>query len=229
MNFLKKLTEKTPKKQPDPPKRQSIIKNNQSGRNQQQQEQQQVPLYNEEFDQNYQDEQQYQQQDYQNYQEDENYMNAYHNGKENQNELNIHNDPNPSEEPYYPQNGQFKKPIAKKKRSFIEFIQDHPIITTLISMLLLIIVILSIVLPVTLVKPRAEREISPACPDGTSQPRINCLPDAKRLNAQSRNLAMECRSRKCCWSDSPGNGGPNCAFPYNYGFRQTKIKENSFF
>ncbi len=26
----------------------------------------------------------------------------------------------------------------------------------------------------------------------------------------------------------PTNGGPNCAFPYNLGFRKTKTKENSF-
>lgn len=234
MNFLKKLTDKS-KNQPDPPKRQSIINNKQSGKNQPQvpskrqsiignkqsgNNQQQVPLNNEEFNQDDQYEQQYQQ-EYHNYQEDENYDGQDYNQDEQ----------NYSEEPYFPQKGQFKQPITgknAKKRSFIELVQDHPIIAALIAMLCLIIVILIIVLPVTLAKPRQERETKPECPDGNSQPRIDCLPDVKRLNAQGRNLGTECRSRKCCWSDSPGNGGPNCAFPYNYGFRKTKVKGDSF-
>ena len=43
-----------------------------------------------------------------------------------------------------------------------------------------------------------------------------------------QDLRRTCQSRKCCWTDSPNMGGPNCAFPHNYGFRTLKVKENSF-
>lgn len=43
-----------------------------------------------------------------------------------------------------------------------------------------------------------------------------------------KDFKTTCTSRKCCWNDSPISGGPNCVFPYNFGFRQAKSKENSF-
>lgn len=55
---------------------------------------------------------------------------------------------------------------------------------------------------------------------------IDCIPDKNKYLGM--DLKTICNSRKCCWNDSPTNGGPNCVNQYNYGFRQAKIKENSF-
>ena len=95
-----------------------------------------------------------------------------------------------------------------------------------LGVLLVIVVILAIVLPLTLIKKKEEAKIKPACPDGQNEPRIDCLFDRSNL-AQSSNLEQVCKSRGCCWSGSPPSGGPNCAFPSNFGFRNYKVKENT--
>ena len=116
----------------------------------------------------------------------------------------------------------------EEKNFFMRFQKNHPVLTVLIASLILIIVILAIVLPLTLVKKKAEKMISPKCPDGNKQPRIDCLPDRKLLTEKGANLETTCRTRMCCWSASVEMGGPNCAFHTNYGFRNAKTKENSF-
>jgi hypothetical protein len=128
----------------------------------------------------------------------------------------------------------FEKPPVKienrklKKFNFLDFTQRHPIITTLIAMFILIIIILIIVLPVTLVKRKEERFISPKCSDGKTQPKIDCLPDKAKLMSFKANLASICQQRKCCWSGSSENGAPTCSFPYNHGYRKTKMKEDTY-
>jgi hypothetical protein len=116
----------------------------------------------------------------------------------------------------------------KKENVVLEFAKKSPILAVLILALILVIIVLAIVLPVTLVKPAEEREIEPRCPDGKTQPRVDCLPDKAKLAARGANLQGTCSSRGCCWSPSPESGGPNCAFPSNFGFRNFKTKENSF-
>lgn len=119
---------------------------------------------------------------------------------------------------------------TKKKQSrnpVVRFVTDHPFITVLKAAVILVIVILAIVLPLTLIKKPEERRISPQCPDGRTQPRIDCLPDRIVLQQVSSNFEAVCKQRGCCWSSSPEQGGPSCALPYNFGFRQLKYKENT--
>jgi hypothetical protein len=42
-----------------------------------------------------------------------------------------------------------------------------------------------------------------------------------------QSLETVCRQRQCCWS-AGFDGGPNCVFHYNYGFRNFKTKESTF-
>lgn len=116
----------------------------------------------------------------------------------------------------------------EEKNFFMRFQKNHPILTVLIAAIILIIIILSIVLPLTLVKKKEEKYISPKCPDGSNHPRIDCLPDRKMLTDAGANLESTCKKRMCCWSAGVELGGPNCAFPTNYGFRNFKTKDNSF-
>lgn len=109
----------------------------------------------------------------------------------------------------------------------ITFIRKNPIVFVLIMSIIIVVIVLAIVLPLTLVKPKAERPIKPQCPDGRTQPRIDCLPDRVSLAAAGANLEATCRQRACCWSTTPEGGGPNCAFHHNYGFKRTKVKESS--
>ncbi len=116
----------------------------------------------------------------------------------------------------------------KKENSLLTFVKKNPVITVLILAAALVLVILAIVLPIVLVKPQEERQIEPRCPDGKNQPRVDCLPDKLKLSAKGSNLQSACSSRGCCWSVSPESGGPNCAFPTNFGFRNFKVKEHSY-
>lgn len=134
-------------------------------------------------------------------------------------------DDNPTISYQIPRNKQINEP--QKKRTLLEFARKHPILSVLLAILVLIALLLIIVLPATLVKKKEERPVKPMCPDGKSQPRIDCLPDRNKLMMSSANLEDTCRSRACCWSSSPEQGGPNCAFPYNYGFRNFKVKEKT--
>ena len=110
----------------------------------------------------------------------------------------------------------------------MRFIKKFPFLAVLIAAIILIIVILAIVLPATLVKKKEEKLIAAKCPDGTNQPRIDCLPDRKVLMESGANMEATCKKRLCCWSASVDMGGPNCAFPTNYGFRNLKTKESTF-
>ena len=133
-----------------------------------------------------------------------------------------------NEEPTNEFNSNHVKPKRAVDKSFLAFVQKHPIITTLIAMAILIVIILIIVLPLTLIKRKEERLINPKCPDGKVQPRIDCLPDTNRLVASGVNLESTCRSRSCCWIGASENDSPKCTFPYNFGFRKTKVKEDSY-
>lgn len=110
----------------------------------------------------------------------------------------------------------------------LKFLNSHPIVYVVIGVIVMVLIILAIVLPLTLIKPRQEQEITPKCPDGKQQQRIDCLPDKNNLLAAGASLEQACRSRSCCWSPTPDQGGPNCVFHYNYGFRMYKTKESSF-
>ena len=110
---------------------------------------------------------------------------------------------------------------------FILFVKKYPVVTVFIVAFIIILIILAIVLPLTLVKKTEEKPIVPKCPEGKSQPRIDCLPDKNSLTEAGSNLETVCKNRGCCWSGS-GDGGPSCSFAYNYGFRQFKTKENTF-
>jgi len=120
-----------------------------------------------------------------------------------------------------------QKKIQAKKFSINDFTKKHPVSTALLAVLALVILILVIVLPATLIKPIEEQPVDPKCPDGKLQPRIDCLPDRNKLMQENSNLEATCKSRQCCWSSSPEQGGPNCAVPYNYGFRTFKLKEKT--
>lgn len=113
------------------------------------------------------------------------------------------------------------------KQTIVDFAHKHPVITVFLLILILIAVVLVIVLPLTLVKKKEERPIKPMCPDSKYQPRIDCLPDRNKLMMSNANLESVCKTRQCCWSSSPEQGGPNCAFPYNYGFRSFKVREKT--
>lgn len=116
----------------------------------------------------------------------------------------------------------------EEKNKCLRFVQKYPILTVLALSFIMIIIILAIVLPLTLVKKREERPVVPACPDGKTQPRIDCLPDKNNLIKEGSNLEAVCRKRSCCWSTGPEGGGPSCTFHYNYGFRALYTKENYF-
>lgn len=106
------------------------------------------------------------------------------------------------------------------------FVRRYPILFVLIMSVLIVIVVLAIVLPLTLVKPKAERPIKPQCSDGKFQPRIDCLPDKNNLLLSGVSLDAACRQRGCCWSSAPEGGGPPCSYHVNFGFRKTKVKES---
>lgn len=118
-------------------------------------------------------------------------------------------------------------PIEDDENAALLFVRKNPILFVIIMSLIIIVVVLAIVLPLTLVKPKSERPIKPKCPDGKNQPRIDCLPDRNNLVASGANLESACRQRGCCWSVTPEGGGPNCAFHFNYGFKQKKVRESS--
>ena len=120
-----------------------------------------------------------------------------------------------------------QKKIETKKSPLLTLSKEHPVITVMLAILALVIIILIIVLPLTLVKKKEERPVRPSCPDGKNQPRIDCLPDRNKLMQSNSNMEATCRARACCWSSSPEQGGPNCAFPYNYGYRNFKVKEKT--
>jgi hypothetical protein len=120
------------------------------------------------------------------------------------------------------------KEYQEEGNFFIRFQKKHPFLTVLIASVILIIIILAIVLPATLVKKKEEKLVGPRCPDGINQPRIDCLPDRKILMESGANMEATCKKRACCWSASVDLGGPNCAFPTNYGFRNLKTKESTF-
>ena len=122
-----------------------------------------------------------------------------------------------------------KKHEYQQEGNFVmRFQKKHPFLTVLIVAIILIVIILAIVLPATLVKKKEEKLVSPKCPDGSNQPRIDCLPDKKILMESGANMEATCKKRLCCWSASVDLGGPNCAFPTNYGFRNLKTKESTF-
>ena len=120
-----------------------------------------------------------------------------------------------------------QKNIENKKNPMLTLSREHPVITVMLAILALVIVILIIVLPLTLVKKKEEMPVRPSCPDGKNQPRIDCLPDRNKLMQSNANMEATCKARACCWSSSPEQGGPNCAFPYNYGYRNFKVKERT--
>ena len=124
-----------------------------------------------------------------------------------------------------PNKKTLKKYNSEEDSAFFRFIRKHPILFVLIVTAILIAIILSIVLPLTLVKKVEEKPVTPRCPDGKVQPRVDCLPDKKYLLEKGQNLESVCNSRACCWS--AGSDGSNCAYPYNYGFRNFKVKENT--
>ena len=115
----------------------------------------------------------------------------------------------------------------KEPRTLLNFSRRHPVITVMLCVLALVIVVLIIVLPLTLIKKKEERPVRPSCPDGKNQPRIDCLPDRNKLMQSNANMEASCKARACCWSSSPEQGGPNCAFPTNYGYRNFKVKEKT--
>jgi hypothetical protein len=114
---------------------------------------------------------------------------------------------------------------SEEDGAFFKFTRKHPVLFVLIVTGILIAIILSIVLPLTLIKKVEEKPVTPRCPDGKVQPRVDCLPDKKYLLEKGQNLESVCKSRACCWA--AGSDGPNCAYPYNYGFRTYKVKENT--
>ena len=127
----------------------------------------------------------------------------------------------------FPSPPKKQAPIEDDENAALLFVRKNPILFVIIMSLIIIVVVLAIVLPLTLVKPKSERPIKPRCPDGKNQPRIDCLPDRNNLVASGANLEAACRQRACCWSLTPEGGGPNCAFHFNYGFKQKKVRESS--
>ncbi|RNA12390.1 maltase- intestinal-like [Brachionus plicatilis] len=111
---------------------------------------------------------------------------------------------------------------AKKLR------QKNFIFLGLAIFVFIVVVFLAIFLPLYLTKSREERKITPQCPDGKFQPRIDCLPDKNSLLSSGQNLESVCQQRKCCWSLGAEFAGPNCVFHYNYGFRNFKTKQWSY-
>jgi hypothetical protein len=108
----------------------------------------------------------------------------------------------------------------------VRFVVEHPVISVIIFSAVLTIIILAIVLPLVLVKKPNKIFLSAKCPDSKIHPRIDCLPDRTELMESGTNLESTCRKRDCCWTGS-SDGGPSCVFPYNYGFKHYKTKENS--
>ena len=126
-----------------------------------------------------------------------------------------------------PTTNVYNRRNLKRENPLIAFVKRNPVFTVLILAISLVLIILAIVLPLTLIKKREDREIRSQCPDGKNSPRIDCLPDKENFLAQGSSLESVCSRRKCCWSSNPESGGPNCAYPANFGFRNYKIKENS--
>jgi hypothetical protein len=134
--------------------------------------------------------------------------------------------------------GVYSSPVPETKKivqeppegnACVRFISNHPVVFFLIGIIFVVLIVLAIVLPLTLIKPKAEQMIQARCPDGKVQPRVDCLPDKINLLATGVSLEQACRQRSCCWSASAEFGGPNCVFHYNYGFRNLKTKESSFY
>lgn len=92
----------------------------------------------------------------------------------------------------------------------------------------IVVVFLAIFLPLYLTRNKKLNKITPLCPDGKSQPLIDCLPDKNFLLGSGKNLESVCQQRQCCWSVGAGLGGPNCVFHFNYGFRSLRTKQWNF-
>ena len=107
------------------------------------------------------------------------------------------------------------------------FLREHLVAVIVGGVLVMFAIILAIVLPVVLISQQESVSVSPRCPDGKQQPRIDCLPDKPSLLARGINLEATCAARACCWSMGSELGGPSCSFPYNYGFRTVKVKDDS--
>lgn len=118
--------------------------------------------------------------------------------------------------------------LQKKSKDSKQIRQRNFILLALAIFVFIVVVFLAIFLPLYLTKNRVEREITPQCPDGKSQPRIDCLPDKNSLLNSGQNLESVCRQRKCCWSVGGEFSGPTCVFHYNYGFRNFKTKQWTF-
>jgi hypothetical protein len=112
------------------------------------------------------------------------------------------------------------------KSDCLEVIKRNPIVSVIVLISILVVITLVIVLPLTLINREEEKTVAPKCPDGQAQPRIDCLPDKNYLQQKGEALESVCRERKCCWSG--GGEGPSCSFPYNFGFRNFKTKENAY-
>jgi hypothetical protein len=92
----------------------------------------------------------------------------------------------------------------------------------IIGVISFILITLAIVLPLTLTRKKVifvERK----CPDGTNQPRVDCLGDL----TSDQHSESTCTSRGCCWA-SNSYPAPSCVFPYNYGYSNAKWKSKSF-
>ena len=92
-----------------------------------------------------------------------------------------------------------------------------------LSFILLLVIVLSIVLPTTLVTKKKVIMVSPKCPDGINTPKIDCL---EKLS-ENNNKDM-CLAKGCCWIPDTDSFTPDCVFPYNLGYRNNRWKENSY-
>ena len=91
------------------------------------------------------------------------------------------------------------------------------------SFIILLLIILSIVLPMTLVIKKKVIMVSPKCPDGVNTPKIDCL--EKQSENNNKNT---CVAKGCCWIPDTDPSTPDCVFPYNLGYKNNKWKENSY-
>ena len=87
----------------------------------------------------------------------------------------------------------------------------------------MLVVVLSIVLPVTLKTKNKVTIVSPKCPDGNFAPKIDCLEKENENNQKDL-----CISKGCCWIPDADPSTPDCVFPYNLGYKNNRWKEESY-
>ena len=120
------------------------------------------------------------------------------------------------------QKGIIKKKINRQDSSN-NFIFKYPKTVIFFSFVILLLIVLSIVLPATLVGKKKVIMVSPKCPDGVNTPKIDCLEKQNEMNKKDI-----CISKGCCWIPDTDPFTPDCVFPYNLGYKNNRWKESSY-